>query len=76
MAKIIHRYFGKYLFDQWSSLGKPIEIGFFEYTIVVTPKNNSDCIVDRLRPTRQKTKNAVANILANGEVCLEFIKTR
>jgi len=30
----------------------------------------------RLRPTRQKTKNAIANILGNGEVCLEFIKTR
>ena len=27
----------------------------------------------RLRPIRQKTKNAVANILASGEVCLEFI---
>jgi len=30
----------------------------------------------RLRPTRQKTKNAVANILHNGEVCLEFIKNK
>jgi polo-like kinase 4 len=30
----------------------------------------------RLRPTRQKTKNAVANISGSGEVCLEFLKTR
>jgi len=30
----------------------------------------------RLRPTRQKTKNAVANVTASGEVCLEFLKTR
>nr|CAG4640740.1 EOG090X03P9 [Eulimnadia texana] len=30
----------------------------------------------RLRPTRQKTKNAVCSILENGEVCLEFIKIR
>jgi len=28
----------------------------------------------RLRAIRQKTKNAVANILPNGDVCLEFIK--
>merc|ERR1719319_1704007 len=38
---------------------------------VVAPINSV-----RLRPTRQKTKNAVANILPNGEVCLEFIKNR
>eukprot|EP00088_Acartia_fossae_P019157 TRINITY_DN21131_c0_g2_i4.p1 TRINITY_DN21131_c0_g2~~TRINITY_DN21131_c0_g2_i4.p1 ORF type:complete len:753 (+),score=121.68 TRINITY_DN21131_c0_g2_i4:331-2259(+) len=30
----------------------------------------------RLRPIRQKTKNAVANILASGEVCMEFISTK
>ena len=30
----------------------------------------------RLRPTRQRTKNVVANISNTGEVCLEFIKTR
>ena len=30
----------------------------------------------RLRPTRQRTKNVVANISNSGEVCLEFIKTR
>jgi len=31
----------------------------------------------RLRPTRQRNKNVVANIISpNGEVCLEFIKTR
>ncbi|CAH1776949.1 unnamed protein product [Owenia fusiformis] len=31
---------------------------------------------ERLRPIRQKTRNAVVNILENGEVCLEFIKSR
>ena len=30
----------------------------------------------RLRPTRQRNKNVMANISQNGEVCLEFIKTR
>ena len=30
----------------------------------------------RLRPTRQRTKNVVANISTTGEVCLEFLKTR
>ena len=30
----------------------------------------------RLRPTRQRNKNVVANISANGEVCLEFVKTK
>ena len=30
----------------------------------------------RLRPIRQKTKNAVANILSSGEVCLEFISKK
>eukprot|EP00092_Neocalanus_flemingeri_P027274 GFUD01029578.1.p1 GENE.GFUD01029578.1~~GFUD01029578.1.p1 ORF type:complete len:936 (-),score=285.22 GFUD01029578.1:126-2933(-) len=30
----------------------------------------------RLRPTRQKTKNVMANISSSGEVCLEFIKVR
>ena len=30
----------------------------------------------RLRPTRQRTKNVVANISPTGEVCLEFLKTR
>jgi len=30
----------------------------------------------RLRPTRQKTKNVVAHIAENGEVCLEFIKVK
>ncbi|XP_041359491.1 serine/threonine-protein kinase PLK4-like isoform X2 [Gigantopelta aegis] len=29
---------------------------------------------DRLRPIRQKTKNAVVNILESGEVCLEFVR--
>lgn len=31
---------------------------------------------DRLRPIRQKTRNAVVNILEDGEVCLEFLKTK
>ncbi len=30
----------------------------------------------RLRPIRQKTRNAVVNILDSGEVCLEFIKSK
>ncbi|KAL8584489.1 hypothetical protein ACOMHN_016810 [Nucella lapillus] len=30
----------------------------------------------RLRPIRQKTKNAVVNILECGEVCLEFVKNK
>ena len=30
----------------------------------------------RLRPTRQRTKNVVANISTTGEICLEFLKTR
>jgi hypothetical protein len=30
----------------------------------------------RLRPIRQQTKNAVANILSTGEVCLEFISKK
>jgi len=31
---------------------------------------------NRLRPTRQKTKNVIANISSGGEVCLEFVKLR
>ncbi|KAK7496406.1 hypothetical protein BaRGS_00012328 [Batillaria attramentaria] len=31
---------------------------------------------ERLRPIRQKTKNAVVNILESGEVCLEFVKNK
>ena len=31
---------------------------------------------DRLKPTRQRTKNAVCSILEQGEVCLEFIRLR
>merc|ERR1719270_1015198 len=30
----------------------------------------------RLRPTRQRNKNVMANISPNGEVCLEFIKSK
>nr|CAG4651703.1 EOG090X03P9 [Triops cancriformis] len=30
----------------------------------------------RLRPTRQKTKNAIASILDDGEVCLEFLRVK
>ena len=30
----------------------------------------------RLRPTRQRTKNVVANISTSGEICLEFLKTK
>ena len=30
----------------------------------------------RLRPIRQRTRNAVVNILDNGEVCLEFVKQK
>ncbi|XP_076446054.1 serine/threonine-protein kinase PLK4-like isoform X2 [Babylonia areolata] len=30
----------------------------------------------RLRPIRQKTKNAVVNILESGEVCMEFVKNK
>lgn len=30
----------------------------------------------RLRPIRQRTRNAVVNILENGEVCLEFVKQK
>ncbi|XP_050415388.1 serine/threonine-protein kinase PLK4 isoform X2 [Patella vulgata] len=32
--------------------------------------------VERLRPIRQKTKNAVVNILESNEVCLEFFKLK
>lgn len=28
----------------------------------------------RLKPTRQRTKNAFLNILENGEICLEFLR--
>ena len=31
---------------------------------------------DRLKPTRQRTKNAICSILEQGEVCLEFIRMR
>nr|CAG4643834.1 EOG090X03P9 [Lepidurus arcticus] len=31
---------------------------------------------ERLRPTRQKTKNAIASILDDGEVCLEFVRVK
>ena len=31
---------------------------------------------DRLKPTRQRTKNAICSILEQGEVCLEFIRLR
>ncbi len=30
----------------------------------------------RLKATRQRTKNAICSILEQGEVCLEFIRTR
>lgn len=30
----------------------------------------------RLRPIRQRTRNAVVNIMENGEVCLEFVKQK
>ncbi|KAK3099608.1 hypothetical protein FSP39_006997 [Pinctada imbricata] len=30
----------------------------------------------RLRPIRQKTRNAIVNILESGEVCLEFVKQK
>ena len=36
-----------------------------------TPLNSA-----RLRPIRQRTRNAVVNILDSGEVCLEFVKQK
>ncbi|ESP02150.1 hypothetical protein LOTGIDRAFT_111267 [Lottia gigantea] len=33
-------------------------------------------VAERLRPIRQKTKNAVVNILESNEVCLEFLKQK
>lgn len=30
----------------------------------------------RLRPIRQRTRNAIVNIMDNGEVCLEFVKQK
>ncbi|KAL4230044.1 Serine/threonine-protein kinase plk4 [Mactra antiquata] len=30
----------------------------------------------RLRPIRQRTRNAIVNIMENGEVCLEFVKQK
>ncbi|XP_070567105.1 serine/threonine-protein kinase PLK4-like [Ptychodera flava] len=39
-------------------------------------ENISPIKVDRLRPIRQRTRNAVVSILKNGEVCLEFLKSK
>eukprot|EP00090_Calanus_glacialis_P002905 TRINITY_DN12122_c0_g1_i4.p1 TRINITY_DN12122_c0_g1~~TRINITY_DN12122_c0_g1_i4.p1 ORF type:complete len:895 (-),score=358.86 TRINITY_DN12122_c0_g1_i4:158-2842(-) len=41
-------------------------------TLSLAPRLTSN----RLRPTRQKTKNVIANISAGGEVCLEFVKLK
>nr|SVE79400.1 EOG090X03P9 [Daphnia magna] len=50
----------------------------------VNPSNRSRCLNEltpplstaRLKATRQRTKNAVCSILEQGEICLEFIRTR
>ena len=42
-----------------------------QLTEIGTPLNSA-----RLRPIRQRTRNAVVNILDNGEVCLEFVKQK
>ncbi|XP_057374397.2 serine/threonine-protein kinase PLK4-like [Daphnia carinata] len=50
----------------------------------VNPSNRSRCLNEltpplstaRLKATRQRTKNAVCSILDQGEICLEFIRTR
>lgn len=41
-----------------------------------TEKPEEPLTTERLRPIRQKTKNAVVNILETGGVCLEFIKNK
>jgi polo-like kinase 4 len=38
---------------------------------VVSPLN-----AIRLRPIRQRTRNAIVNILESGEVCMEFVKLK
>ena len=51
---------------------------------VVKPKTDSQQLGEigsqlnsaRLRPIRQRTRNAVVNILESGEVCLEFVKQK
>lgn len=40
------------------------------------PELTSPLNAARLRPTRQKIKNAVISILENGEVCVEFLRLR
>ncbi|XP_071087123.1 serine/threonine-protein kinase PLK4-like isoform X1 [Haliotis cracherodii] len=41
-----------------------------------SPETVSQLNAQRLRPIRQKTKNAIVNILETGEVCLEFLKNK
>ncbi|MEE6461586.1 hypothetical protein FKM82_001330 [Ascaphus truei] len=43
--------------------------GYRTLRSIISPLNS-----DRLKPIRQKTKNAVVSILDAGEVCMEFIK--
>ncbi|KAM9329358.1 serine/threonine-protein kinase PLK4 [Gastrophryne carolinensis] len=43
--------------------------GFRSLRSIIAPLNS-----ERLKPIRQKTKNAVVSILDNGDVCMEFIK--
>lgn len=41
-----------------------------------TQEIDSPISAARLRPIRQRTRNAIVNILENGEVCLEFVKQK
>lgn len=50
---------------------KPKEISSKQSSEMGSPINSS-----RLRPIRQRTRNAIVNIMENGEVCLEFVKQK
>ncbi|CAI9541425.1 unnamed protein product, partial [Staurois parvus] len=43
--------------------------GYHNLRSIVPPLNS-----ERLKPIRQKTKNAVVSVLDTGEVCMEFLK--
>lgn len=50
---------------------KPKQISSKQASEMGSPINSC-----RLRPIRQRTRNAIVNIMENGEVCLEFVKQK
>ncbi|XP_042324187.1 serine/threonine-protein kinase PLK4 isoform X2 [Sceloporus undulatus] len=63
--------FDQHLVPEITNRGKEPQYGHPKPTLrsIVSPLN-----AHRLKPIRQKTKNAVVSILETGEVCMEFLK--